>query len=84
MGDAVDAAAVEAALEASKAAHLAYREAVSRGDSRGARAAMQTAYDARMQAQALDPQFESAIWGQMDGLYPHIALIHFYRDQLAR
>lgn len=81
---AVDTAAVELALDTSKGAHLAYRDAVSRGDSRGARNSMQTAYDQRMAAQALDPLFESAVWQQMDGLYPHIALVHFYRDQLAR
>lgn len=80
----VDVTAITAALDASKAAHLAYREAVSRGDSRSARAALQTAYDQRMEAMFADPLFEAAIWQQMDGLYPHVALVHFYREQLAR
>lgn len=80
----IDTAAVDAALTASKAAHLAYRDAVSRGASTEARHAMQTAYDQRMAAQLADPLFESQVWQQMDGLYPHVALVVFYREQLAR
>lgn len=71
-------------LTASHAAHLAYREAVAQADRTAARVALQAALDARTAAQAEDPTFSDPAWADESGAYPHVALVRFYREQLAR
>ncbi len=75
---------IDPLLAASKAAHAAYRDALTRNDVLAARTALQDAYDARTAAQAADPTFSSPLWGAYDGLHPHVALLQFYRQELAK
>lgn len=71
-------------LTIAAAQHAAYREAMTRYASADARTALQAAYDARTAAQALDPTFSDHAWAEFDGRHPHVALLHFYREQLAK
>lgn len=71
-------------LAASHVAHLAYREALTRADAVTARTQLQAAYDARTLAQTEDPTFIDPEWATESGRYPHVQLLHFYREQLAR
>ena len=71
-------------LNASHTAHAAYRDAVRLNDHAGARAALQAALDARVQAMNEDQSFSDPAWQEESGAYPHVALLGFYRDQLGR
>lgn len=75
---------VDTLLTQSRAAHAAYREAMTRNDLIAARTSLQEAHDTRVAAQAADPTFTSPIWGAHDGSHPHRELVKFYEEQLAR
>lgn len=79
---------VEELLQQSREAHQRYRDAVPHrvpsgsftvvvaGDPGEAKTALQEAYDARLQAEALD----ASLVADLD----HQALLTFYREQLSR
>lgn len=84
-------------LAESRAAHNEYRGNVPRkvpdgsgtgvvtdaGDRSAARAALQRAYDARLEAEHLDPQGSSPAWADDPHRDVHYALLKFYAEQLA-
>ena len=74
-------------LAASKAAHDAYRAALPRldrqkqvipGDSAVAAAAMQRAFELRIEAEHADYPGDDPIWTDEARTHPHYALIAFY------
>lgn len=71
-------------LDQSHAAHTAYRDAVTRGDADLRRTSLQAAYDTRTAAAAADPTFTDAAWAEESGAYPHVSLLIFYRQELAK
>jgi hypothetical protein len=75
---------VTTALTASRAAHLAYRSALSHARPAEARVALVTAQETRLAALALDPDRTSPVWATFEKTHPHAQLLSFYEAQLAR
>lgn len=84
----VDVVEVDRLLTLSRAAHAAYRQALGgRGapsNPAAARDAIQEAFDYRKAAQEADPMFEAPAWAAESGTHPHVALMLFYRQELAK
>jgi len=84
-----DDAAIEQLLARARAEHLTYRHALADGPRRGgvadpaaARAAIQRAYDLRLEAEALDPTVTAAPFRSEPEKFTHSAVMAFYRQQL--
>lgn len=83
-------------LQQSHAAHLRYREALSRrvpqgdttvavpGNSDAAGIALVDACRLRVEAHALDPDLTDSAWRDEAVTHDHDALLAFYADQLSR
>ena len=79
------AAAVAQQLAQSRAAHLAYRQALREKAPTKARIQLQSASDLRTAAHSADPAHEAAAWEEELALkFEHDALVPFYAAQLAR
>lgn len=85
----VDPVEVTSTLAQSKAAHVAYRQAVKRGDVEGRRTHLVKAAQLRRDAHALDPLHTARCWTEEQrdtatGRDTHAELSDFYRKALAR
>lgn len=79
-----DGAAVESLLKESRAAHLAYRYAMSQNQTLEAKAQLAKAARLRSEAAALDPEFLAPCWSEDARTHPHVELLDFYAKELAK
>lgn len=79
-----DGAEVESLLKASRAAHLAYRYAISQQQTLEAKAQLAKAARLRSEAAALDPEFLAPCWSEDARTHPHADLLDFYSRELAK
>lgn len=63
-------------LAESKAAHLAYRQALQQHQAVDARQSLETAAARRRQAQALDPAHVDPAWGESASQHAHQSMAH--------
>jgi len=75
---------IAAALAKSRAAHLAYRQALAANNPAGVRTALERALETRTIAQDLDPDHTALAWSLDPYTKLHDNLLTYYRDQLAR
>lgn len=72
------------ALSQSRAAHLAYRQALATSNTPAVRSALQLALDTRQTAENLDPVHAEPAWQADPYAKLHTELLMFYRLQLAK
>lgn len=80
----VDQEFIATTLAASHVCHLEYRRAVQARNQQAQKEALSNARDLRLDAHNADPEHTAQAWRDEEAQYPHVELLAFYADQLAK